>query len=150
MVTVSSPWAHSDHGGHGSGVQWSRLSDGYGRSMKTISCHQSWLATWLEVTNRDWRPPLTTRYPWLSMLSDSWSTARLGQPIRRARHPRPTTRNPWLTTRDSRLNSWVTSHESLLATCDWWLKSPKSRIASDESRVVSRESRVASPPDWLT
>ena len=33
-------------------------------TMKTISCHQSWLATWLHVANRDWR--LATRYPWLA------------------------------------------------------------------------------------
>ena len=27
-LTVSSPWAHGDHGGHGSGAQWSRLGHG--------------------------------------------------------------------------------------------------------------------------
>ena len=27
MVTVSSRWAHSDHGGDGSGAQWSRLGE---------------------------------------------------------------------------------------------------------------------------
>ena len=28
MATVSSPWAHGDRGGHGSGAQWSQLSHG--------------------------------------------------------------------------------------------------------------------------
>ena len=28
IVTMSSQWAHGDHGGHGSGTQWSRLSHG--------------------------------------------------------------------------------------------------------------------------
>ena len=27
-LTVSSPWAHGDHGGHGAGAQWSQLSHG--------------------------------------------------------------------------------------------------------------------------
>ena len=31
-LTVSSPWAHGDHGGLGSGAQWSRLSHGQARS----------------------------------------------------------------------------------------------------------------------
>ena len=31
-ITVSSRWAHGDHGGHGSRAQWSRLSHGWARS----------------------------------------------------------------------------------------------------------------------
>ena len=33
-LTVSSPWAHGDHGGHGTGTQWSRLSHDQAKSQR--------------------------------------------------------------------------------------------------------------------
>ena len=137
--------------------QWSiitktKLIEFYLFVMKTISCHQSWLATWLlshELRLAARHSRLAIRDSWLSMLTtDSWSAGKVSQSGGIAtRNLRPATHDPSLATRDL----GDLSCESRVASCDSW---PKSRI------VASHGSRVASPPvmtldwkivsDWLT